>query len=984
MSLKTKTMRERLLASTVIVGALALATAGHAADAIQTAPGAGPQAPASASDQPQSTTVPSSEGSQAASSTVKEVVVTGSLFRRTNTETPSPVTLLSSDQIAKQGIVTISDAVRSISADNSGTIPNAFGAGFAAGASGVSLRGLTAADTLVLIDGLRTANYPIADDGVRSFVDLNTIPLVALDRVEVLKDGASSIYGADAVAGVVNIITRQTYKGFQADASYGDSQHGGGKEIRGSALIGYGDLDEQRFNVYAGFEYQNDDRITVGQRGFPYNTADLSSIGGQNLIGGQPGLNSGSIYGSVTPGTLGTPGDLKSGVPNPGATSQILRGRGCGVGGSASVDSAGNAYCAQNFSLYGDDQPAQIRWGLDGRATFKINNDNQAYATVYYYQNKISINGGPPQIQASAPINTNGIALPPTLTSGALNPNNPFAAAGQYALLNYAFGDIPSENTLDNHVVRGSAGIKGDLLGFNYEADLTIAHSSLNTVNHGFINYDQLITDINSGAYSFINPASNTADVLSALSPALSKVSTSDLDTFDIHLSRDIYQLPGGPLSLAIGGQLRYEANNDPGLNSINSDGTATAGTVIGLGLANTSGHRYVGAFFFEADAPIIKMLDLNFSGRYDHYSDFGGNFSPKVGLKFTPFRELALRATYSQGFRAPSFSQNGSAESEGFINYNPVSSAPQSFINQHLGANGQPDAYVQQYSQASLTVANPAIQPETSESFTFGAIYEPNRHINVSVDYYHIHQSGIIAQSDSGAVLSAYYAGTALPEGASIQLDNPDPLNPNGQRRVTVVAAPFVNENSLITDGLDVDFRANYKLPFNVQFTSELNATDIFGYEYTSSGSTFNYVGTQAPYILSSGAGTPKYKVNWANTFTWDKLSVTGTMYFTSGYKQTGVDAFGSSDVQSACIYSDALGNPFPSGCHIRDFWDFDMTASYQLTNNIQLYANVLNLFDENPPINPADYAGINYNPTYAQAGIIGRYFRAGARVKF
>src|SRR5256884_2621476 len=134
---------------------------------------------------------------------LQEIVVTGSLLRRTDAETPSPVTVISTADIQATGYTTFADVVRTLSADNSGTLPTSFGLAFAAGSSGVALRGLTVNSTLVLIDGRRAANYALADDGVRSFVDLNTIPIDAVERIEVLKDGASSIYGADAIAGVI-------------------------------------------------------------------------------------------------------------------------------------------------------------------------------------------------------------------------------------------------------------------------------------------------------------------------------------------------------------------------------------------------------------------------------------------------------------------------------------------------------------------------------------------------------------------------------------------------------------------------------------------------------------------------------------------------------------------------------------------------------------------------------------------------------------
>ena len=558
-----------------------------------------------------------------------------------------------------------------------------------------------------------------------------------------------------------------------------------------------------------------------------------------------------------------------------------------------------------------------------------------------------------------------------------LNPNNPFAAAGQPALINYAFGDEPFSSTFDDHVIRGTFGVKGDLLGFSYETDVTIAHNQLDTTNRGYINYDQLTADINDGGYSFINPASNSAATLSALSPALAKISTSDLDTFDVHLTRSLFQLPGGPVAFGIGGQVRYEAIRDPGLNSVNTDGTATPHTVLGLGLADTNGQRYVGAFFFEADLPITKQLDVSASGRYDHYSDFGGNFDPKFDVHFTPFRQLTLRGSYSQGFRAPSFSQNGSSQSEGFITYVP----PASFQALHNN-----DPYVQQYNQALFSVSNPSIQPETSETFTAGFVVTPDRHFNVAVDYYHIRQNGIIAQSDPSAVLSAYYAGTPLPAGSSVVPDIADPLDKAALARPIVVKSPFVNANALTTDGVDVDLRANYPLPYDVRYSTEMNATDIFEYEYTASGTTFNYVGTQAPYILSSGAGTPKYRMNWTNSFAYQKATINGVFNFVSGIKETGVDATGSSDVATGCLYTDAAGDPFPRSCHVKSFWTIDLTSSYQLTPRIGLYFNILNLTDKSAPLDPADYAGAgaNYNPTYDQSGIVGRYFRAGVHFKY
>ena len=137
--------------------------------------------------------------------------------------------------------------------------------------------------------------------------------------------------------------------------------------------------------------------------------------------------------------------------------------------------------------------------------------------------------------------------------------------------------------------------------------------------------------------------------------------------------------------------------------------------------------------------------------------------------------------------------------------------------------------------------------------------------------------------------------------------------------------------------------------------------------------------MGTEAPYNLSSGAGTPKYRGNWSNTLTWEKATVTGTLSYTSDFKMTGVDVTNTADVVSGCLYPGVSAS-----CRVRAFYDFDLTGSYQLTPHLQIYANILNLFDADAPLDPANYAGVNYNPTYAQQGIVGRYFRLGAKVKF
>jgi iron complex outermembrane receptor protein len=943
--------RGRLLATTMMAG---VATFAAFAASAQTAP------------------APAAQQAAPADNEVEAVVVTGSLLRRTDTETPSPVTVQTNAQLQQRGITSVADAIRTLAADNSGSIPTAFGNGFAAGSSGVALRGLSVNSTLVLIDGARTANYPLADDGQKGFVDLNTIPFNAVDRVETLKDGASSLYGADAIGGVVNVIMKSNFQGADVDASYGGTQHGGGTQYRFNAEAGYGDLDADKYNAYVDFEYQSDDRIRIDQRGFPYNNNDLTSIGGLNN-NPQPGFRAGDTIGRAIVGGAVDPVTLKA-TALAGAVSNPLRA--CTNAAPLTTDADGNNYCAGNIASYGDDQPKQDRVGGYARFTVQPTEHLQAYLSGSFFQNKVVVNNAPAQLVVGSPHNTVGIALPQFLPDGVTpNPMNPYSGANAAytgprgsAILNYAFGDIPGKNTYTNQVYRVAGGVKGDAFGWDYTSQLVIAHSTLDTLQTGFISYTALRSAIINGTYNFINPAANTQAQRDTLSPPTLKTSTTDMDSIDFNATRELWMLPGGPVGVAFGGQFRYEATNDPNINP--------TGDTQGLGAAQTRGNRTVASAFGEIGLPVIDTLELNVSGRYDHYSDVGGNFSPKFSAKWTPIKTVALRATYSKGFRAPSFSESGDSASIGFTNSQAL---PASFIALHPGSfpNGG-NAYTQTYAFQLNTTANPDIKPEKSESYTFGTVWAPNRHFSTSLDYYHIKKTDVISALTSGPALAAYYSGQPLPAGYTIIQDAPDPANPTALPRVLAVGSPYVNANSLVTSGMDWNLRTDFDLPWGgVRWTSELDATVIFNYDFTIDGVTSNYVGKQSPYALSSGAGTPKYRGVWTNSFAQGPWRITGAVNYVSG--QRSIDA----DSGPECLY-DGGTDIDTKFCHSKRFIDLDLTGSYDITEKVQISAAVLNATDAGPQFNPANYAAVNYNPTFSQAGIIGRFFRVGVKMKY
>ncbi len=809
---------------------------------------------------------------------------------------------------------------------------------------------------------------------------MNTLPLDAIDQVQILKDGASSVYGADAIAGVVNIITKSNFQGVEGYAEGGTSQHGGGTMYHGSATLGVGDMATDRYNFYVNVEYEHDDPIRVDQRPFPFNTNNLSSIGGVNNIGGQPGNFSGSIYGSVapamvtvTPGTTPLPPSYVINSNSTGPT-RILAPGGCGALGTKSTDSSGDVYCAQDLLSNEYDQARTTREGIYSRGSFNVSNDMQLYMDMSYFQYEYYNQLQPPQIQNSSPVNTNAIVLPARLTgangpgTGALNPNDPFTNAPTCvegvsctdAAVNYAFGDIPSFEHTISHAFRSTMGVNGDWDGWNYSGALTIAHSWLNFLYAGFINYNQLITDVNNGSYSFINPSSNTAAICSALSPNLTSISTSDEDLLDLSAYRNVFDLPGGPASLGLGMQYRVEDNNNPSLNPNNA--------AQGLGNTFDFGQRNIVSVFGELDLPVFSLFDADLSARFDHYSDFGNTFNPKAGLKYSPFSWITIRSTASSGFRAPGFAENGNAQTAAFVTTTAGGLAPASFSAAHNN-----DAYVSNpYSLEVINSAFAGVKPETSANYTAGFIVNPFENVAFNTDYYYIEKWNLIEPPSIGQAIGDYFAGVT-PPGFAFVPDVADPNAPAAQARPATVLAPYSNSGHLITQGLDVGVNASWDLMDDLHYTLSFDGTRMFEFADIVPGNPkLEYVGTLSPCILVDCEGTPRTKFTWATTSSGVHGTAAFTTYFTSDLKNVELDIAGP----GGSIYPDVPGQG-------GDFWDVDLHLAYQFDDNVQVYGNIKNLLDTLPPLEPAQYGGVNYNPSSAQSGIVGRFFQVGLRLK-
>jgi iron complex outermembrane receptor protein len=991
--LNTSSTKRRLLRGTTALSALALVAVTAPAFAQEVAPA--------------DTTLPETSAPQDGSN---DIVVTGSIFRGADSGI-SPVTTLTAENLDARGINTVQDAVQLLSSNNGPALTNSFSANgaFAGGASAVSLRGLSTSSTLVLFDGLRAAYFPLADDGSRNFVDLNTIPDDIVDRVEVLRDGASSSYGADAIAGVVNIITKRSVQGVSGRVEAGISEDGVAANQRLTLTAGTGDLDQDGYNAYiSGFYFNSEGVANKDLRGI-FKTDDQRSIGGPNGIlngedadGNLSGLSVGSTF-YVRPGTSG-----RYQLLNPAA--------GCFAGPAYTPTAASLAasatlpvsnICQEDFTYnYGNVTPDIERFGGSARFTAKVGDSSEAYLQVNFQQNTSSYYGSTGVIRGAAPT---GILFPQFSTSsgaatfapgsailtlpvyvcaarvncdatnGTLNPNNPFAAAGQTAQI-LGRNQERTYNETRSRVYRAALGLTGKVFGdFDYKFDATAMHTDLRRTQDGYVYIQNLLNVIADGSYNFVNPGQNSQAVRDYLTPTNISDASSDLYQAQLVVSKEMFQLPGGPLQVGVGGSIFYEAVDAP---SANPDTNGPTQRYFTLNAFGTEGSRTVSSAFAEIQAPVLESLDVNLSGRYDHYSSGQANFSPKAGARFTPFRQLTVRGTWSRGFRIPSFAEANALPTTGYVSQS-ITAVPESFRAQYGAAcaNNATAAtacptYLTSYSIGSTTLASPDLKPEKSRSFTAGVQLTPIPEITLTVDYFNIKKTGAITSPSNADAIAAYYAGQPIPAGFNVIADAPDVNLPNGLPRIGFVESQLINSDTIRSEG--IDFGASGRFDFgSFQWRTNLSASLLLDLSTTfPDGRKEKYVDTLGNFNLTAGSGTFKWRGNWSNTFSFENVDLTGTVNYVSGYDLSAMD--------QGDEYKDCGQNPGYVDCRVKSYITADLNVSFNVTDKVTFYVNALNVFDRLPPIDPVTYGAHLYNAVQGGNGIFGRSFRAGARFGF
>jgi iron complex outermembrane receptor protein len=888
---------------------------------------------------------------------VEKIEVTGSNIKRVDAETAAPIQIIARDEIQNSGKLSVGEYLQTLTVDSQGSVPPSFGNGFAPGSVGISLRGLGASSTLVLLNGRRIAPYGLADDGQKVFTDLSSIPMDAVERIEILKDGASAIYGSDAIAGVVNIILRKDYQGVSGTVSFGTSGDRDGDQTKASLTAGFGDLTRDRYNAFFNVEYSKADKIKYIDR------QDRRHIGQADYRPfGYDLYTSGWIAGYIV-GGVGTSSPTGS-VRNP-ATGVYQSLPGCSTIQTRPIlpaDPEGG--CLWSVAQFRDMMPEQETWTLFGRGTMAITSILEGYAEVSYSKRETDFNTNPTGTSGSwgypgGPVNASSGAG--AIVLAASHPDNPFHAGG--ARLRYSAWDVgPRRSHTENEFKRFSVGLKGAAAGWDFDTAYVYSETETTNTRNGFFRYSILraaLGDPTSPYFPYrigANAGLNSASLYAALSPEIHSDSSAKMQVIDFKASRDLMTLAGGPMSFAGGIEYRREEQN------LTPTTYTDIGDILGLGYSAYGGSKNVTAIYGELLAPVHRMVELSAALRHDHYSVGENSTTPKVGIKITPTRALAFRGTYAEGFRQPNVAESGVGGLAAFTTARDPVRCPGG--TPAVGATSADCAA----SVAIITTPDPNLKPEKSKNYSIGFIWEPIQSTSISVDFFRIKRKDEINQTTVAA---------ALASGANVvRGDNNLPGIPNSGG-LLAVSAPYVNSASSKVEGVDLDFRHRMNLGGGNRLTFETRWTRLNKFERTElDGTVFEWAGTHGNCDVTNCIGTPKDRINVVLSLDSGPFTVSALANYRGSMKNVYSEG-------EECATHFENGDEAPNGCRIASFTTVDLSARWRVLKNLEVFGTVQNLFDRVAPFDPTTYGALNFNPLDI-SGAIGRYYTVGLKYTF
>jgi iron complex outermembrane recepter protein len=766
---------------------------------------------------------------------VETVVVTGSSIKRAVNESALPLQIITRAELQREGISNPEQLVMQLNSNGNGLDNLASNADVVSGAargnngaSSANLRGQGAGATLVLLNGRRVAAHGLNGGAV----DINQIPLAAIDRVDILKDGASAIYGTDAIGGVINFITRKNFEGINVQAFVDKTGAGGGDIFRGSLVGGYGDYDTDGFNVFAALAYSDNKVLNGSDRDF-VNTFQPN----RGLSVDTRGTPFANIFplgvGANTP--LGTVINSAGTAPFfPGSTTvrasagisllDLPGGAGCSsvdgqqaydekiwdfaeAGFACAWDTGRAAVIQQPITTFNFVSRGVLRLGahqLSAEITGSDADSSKSFSNVQISPNTSTQNFAFPRVAANAAaydgVFNSLVAVFPTLEA-----RRGLPLAFRFRCTDCGRRQI-STNTQTGRVFVGADGPLG--ADWEYRAGASYAYSESQSLlgtgyyyrdNSAALGITGIISVLNSGLLNpFLAPGQTQSQAgLDALKGASAEGVTLyggkfETTQFDGTASGPLFDLPGGKVYAAVGFDIRTENYN------FNGDARAANARPIILsapfddGNALTGVERNINAIFGEIMLPVIENMELTLAVRRDAYSGFGTTTNPKISIKYRPIQPVMFRGSYNTGFRVPSFNQI----------FNGISTSPyagRDLADPFKCPGGKPDS-----TKVGCEVIQPLtvgggkrdLGPEKAEQMTFGVVFEPTPRMSFTLDWWNIERTDTITILDLQQIIA----------NASILSDLFFRVNGN----VEAIDQRWVNSGESITSGIELGARAN------------------------------------------------------------------------------------------------------------------------------------------------------------------------------
>jgi len=890
-----------------------------------------------------------------AQSQLERVEVTGTAIKRIEGETALPVQVITRADIDKAGVTTAAELIARISAGaNNLTDGGSIGTGGfrdQMGLNAANLRGLGVSSTLVLLNGRRMANF--ASPGDAAGVDLNSIPAAAIQRVEILLDGASSLYGSDAIGGVINFITRKDFSGVDINVLAGDTKEGGGGKQLATLAGGIGDYGRDGFNIIGVLDVQKTKRLNESQRKF-FKDLDIPGRMPDQLSGYTFPANIWLTRGQrdiLIDDSFSTNGRtvIENRYINP------LAATGCTPPNSLYLPDGAGGSDACTFNLMNGLElyPKSNKTSLFGRGVFNIGGGHQLFVEASLARARTYYSGTPNRTEAYV-----DVSLIPALRNTSLFTIDPDDDEDENRLIEVDPRLIEAGLRTSELVSTGKrfvVGTLGKLAGWDYEWAFNHSTSKVSDRDHqGYLNEQMILDGFAAGTLNPFGPSGAAGLALYEKAQIRGEVrrATGTMDSLDFRATRAIGKLAGGDLALAFGGELRREKQNYHQSDDLKQDnilGEASQGPDSDFGRS-----RKVSAVFGEISAPVTKQLELQAAMRYERYQVSGSALSPKVGLRYVPTPELLLRASAGKGFRAPSMSDL----------YRPLTTGSAAVVVDPVCLDADPDATVTDCSKGwgTYNYSNANLKPEKSRQFSVGAVFEPRRGVSVNLDYWNIEKSNLISTIGVDVILNNLdkygslvhrYWDTNLPADCAEDY-NPDDYD--------ICGIDLIKENrgKQKISGLDLGVALSGLKTGIGQFGLRLNGTlTLASKQQTGNGD---------PYVSNLGRFVNDGVVQrWRHTVSmdWERgpFSATLSNSYLSGYQDQHI--IGKSDRRVAA-YS---------------LWS--LSAAWEATRSLTLRAGLQNVLDTPPPYSQQAYFFlVGYDPSYTDPR--GRYGYVSAKYTF